>query len=176
MIVGIATRKVVRIGHPVLRQAGRPLTPKEVGSDEVQRLIAEMAASMLEYAGVGIAANQVGESLALFLMGLEAGSARHPDGIELAVVFNPSVRFLGGDMETDWEGCLSLPGLRGQVERHRKLELSGLDRKGRPFTRVYEGFPARVVQHEADHLMGKVYLDRMKDLSSLSYVEEMRRG
>ena len=125
---------------------------------------------MAEYQGVGIAANQVGEGVSLFLMGLAAGGPRHAKGIPLTVVFNPRVKFLGLRKETDWEGCLSVPGLRGQVPRYWALELSGLDGEGRPFRRRYEGFPARVIQHETDHLAGKVYLDRMKGLASLAYV------
>lgn len=172
--MGIAVRKVVQLGHPALRRPARSLSAKEIASPEVQRLIDEMAASMARHEGVGIAANQVGEGLSLFLMGLAQGGARHPQGIETTVVFNPEVRLIGDEKESDWEGCLSLPGLRGRVERHGKLELSGLDRAGKPFKRLYEGFPARVVQHECDHLAGKVYLDRMKELSSLSYVDEIR--
>ena len=104
-------------------------------------------------------------------MGLEEGSPRHKEGIPLTVVFNPEVRFLSEETAVDWEGCLSIPGLRGQVRRRLKLELSGLDHDAKPFTRVYEGFPARVVQHEADHLNGFVYLDRMDGLKTLGYVE-----
>jgi len=173
MLVGIPVRKVVRLGDPVLRSPARLVKPEEAGLPEVQRLIREMAALMAEYEGVGIAANQVGERLSLFLMGLPEGSKRHPAGIVLTAVFNPVVRFIGEETDLDWEGCLSLPGLRGQVERFRKLELSGLDAKGKPFRRVFEGFPARVIQHEADHLNGKVYLDRMKGLSTLGYAGEL---
>ena len=170
-LVQTAVRKVVRLGDPVLRASTRALAAQEIRLPEVQRFIDEMAASMDEYAGVGIAANQVGQGLSLFLMGLPKGTSRHPEGIETTVVFNPTIRLLGDEKEVDWEGCLSLPGLRGQVERFRKLELSGWDQSGEAFTRTYEGFPARVVQHEVDHLNGFVYLDRMKDLRSLTYVE-----
>lgn len=168
-LVGVAVRKVVCLGDPVLRAPARRLSPKELASPEVQRLLEEMAVTMQEYEGVGIAANQVGEGLSLFLMGLPEKNSRHPAGIPLTAVCNPEVRFVDDEMETDWEGCLSVPGWRGQVERHKKLELSGLDHKGKPFTRVFEGFPARVIQHEWDHLNGKVYLDRMKDLLTLCY-------
>lgn len=171
MIVGVPVRKVVRLGHPVLRAPAKKLTPKEIAAPEVQRLIEEMAASMIDYEGVGIAANQVGEGVNLFLMGLAEGSARHKDGIPLTVVFNGEVKFLTEETELDYEGCLSVPGWRGQVPRKKKLELSGLDHKGKPFTRVYEGFPARVVQHETDHLAGKVYLDRMDGLTTLTYID-----
>jgi peptide deformylase len=169
-VVGVAIRKVTQLGHPVLRAPAKTLTPDEINSDDVQRLIEEMVVTMAEYEGVGIAANQCGEGLSGFVMGLDEGSVRHKDGIPLTVVFNPEIRFLTEELLLDWEGCLSVPGLRGQVPRRAKLELTGLDQHGAPFTRIYEGFPARVVQHETDHLNGKVYLDRMPDLKTLGYV------
>jgi peptide deformylase len=172
MLVKPAIRKVTRLGQPVLRKALRELTPKETQDPAVQRLIDEMVVTMIEYIGVGIAANQVGEDLSLFVMGLAEGSSRHEEGIELTVVFNPKIKPLGPADALDWEGCLSVPGLRGKVPRYHALELSGLDRKGKAFTKTYEGFPARVVQHETDHLNGKVYLDRMPDLTTLAYVDE----
>lgn len=170
-IVHTAVRKVVRLGHPVLRAKTKVLAKEHILSADVQRLLGEMAVTMSEYEGVGIAANQVGEGLACFLMGLEKGSPRHPAGIPLTVVFNPEVEFLGAATALDWEGCLSAPGLRGQVPRRLKLRLTGLDERGREFSRVYEGFPARVVQHEVDHLNGFVYLDRMKGLKTLCYID-----
>jgi peptide deformylase len=169
-VVGVAIRKVTQLGHPVLRAPARALTPDQIASEAVQRLIEEMAVTMVEYEGVGIAANQVGEGISCFVMGLDAGSPRHKEGIPLSVVFNPEIRVLTQETALDWEGCLSVPGLRGQVPRATKLELSGLDQHARPFTRVFEGFPARVVQHEVDHLNGKVYLDRMDGLKTLGYV------
>ena len=171
MIVGVPVRKVVKLGHPVLRAPARTLTPKEIAAPEVQRLIEEMAASMLDYEGVGIAATQVGEGISLFLMGLAEGSSRHKEGIPLTVVFNPEIKFIGDETDLDYEGCLSVPGLRGKVERFKSLELSGLDHHGKAFKRVLEGFPARVVQHETDHLNGKVYLDRMNGLTTLTFVD-----
>lgn len=177
MIVAPAVRKVTLLGHPLLRKALRRLKAEEIRSPDVQRLVREMALTMEEYDGVGIAGNQVGADLAVFVMGLPRGTKRHPDGIERTVVFNPEILPIGGQTEEDWEGCLSAPDLRGPVARHKKLELTGLGLDGRPFKKVYEGFPARVVQHETDHLNGLVYLDRMNDLKSLSYVSEMgRRG
>jgi peptide deformylase len=177
MLVGTGIRKVTLLGHPVLREATRRLKADEIRSTDVQRLVREMAVTMEEYDGVGIAGNQVGEGLAAFLMGLPKGTKRHPDGIELTAVFNPVITPIGSETEEDWEGCLSVPDLRGMVRRHRKLELSGLGLDGKAFKRVYEGFPARVVQHETDHLNGFVYLDRMDGLKTLSYMSEMgRRG
>lgn len=177
MLVTPGIRKVTQIGHPVLRKALRRLKPDEIRTAEIQRLVETMALTMDEYDGVGIAGNQVGEDLAVFVMGLPKGVKRHPDGIELTVVFNPEVRFIGAAVEEDWEGCLSVPDLRGMVKRHHKLELTGLGLDGKPFKKIYEGFPARVVQHETDHLNGFVYLDRMDGLRTLSYMSELgRRG
>ncbi len=175
MLVSPGIRKVTQIGHPVLRKVLRRLKPDEVRSVEIQRLVETMAHTMDEYDGVGIAGNQVGEDLSVFVMGLPKGVKRHPEGIELTVVFNPEIRFIGSAMEEDWEGCLSVPDLRGMVKRHAKLELSGLGLDGKPFKKIYEGFPARVVQHETDHLNGLVYLDRMDGLKTLSYMSELGR-
>jgi len=177
-IVGVGIRKVTQLGHPVLRKVLRKLKPEEIRSEEIRRLVQEMAVTMDEYDGVGIAGNQVGEDLSVFVMGLPKGTKRHPDGIELTVVFNPAIKFFEAEgFEEDWEGCLSVPDLRGKVRRHRKLELSGHGLDGKAFKRVYEGFPARVVQHETDHLNGFVYLDRMDGLKTLSYMSEIgRRG
>ncbi|MEK7390299.1 MAG: peptide deformylase [Elusimicrobiota bacterium] len=177
MRVGLGVRKVTQLGNPILRKSLRRLKADEIVSPEVRRLIQEMALTMKDYDGVGIAGNQVGEDVSVFVMGLPKGGKRHPAGIELSVVFNPVIKPLGKEYEEDWEGCLSIPELRGLVRRHKKLELSGLGPDGKPFKRIYEGFPARVVQHETDHLNGLVYLDRMNGLGSLSYMGEMlRRG
>ena len=176
-IVGTAIRKVTLLGHPVLRKILRKLKPDEIRSEEVRRLVQEMAVTMDEYDGVGVAGNQVGEDLSVFVMGLPKGTKRHPDGIALTVVFNPIIKPIGDEFEEDWEGCLSVPELRGMVRRHSKLELSGHGLDGKPFKKIYEGFPARVVQHETDHLNGLVYLDRMDGLKTLSYMSEIgRRG
>ncbi len=175
MIVGTGIRKVTLLGHPVLRKVVRRLKADEVRAADVQRLVREMAVTMDEYDGVGLAGNQAGEDLAVFVMGLPKGTKRHPDGIELTVVFNPVIAPIGGETVDDWEGCLSVPDLRGMVTRHKKLELSGLGLDGKSFKRVYEDFPARVIQHETDHLNGLVYLDRMDGLKTLSYIGEMGR-
>ncbi len=174
-LVQVGIRKVTQLGHPVLRATTRRLKAEEIRSADVQRLVREMAVTMEEYDGVGIAGNQCGENLAAFVMGLPKGTKRHPDGIELTVVFNPVIKPLGDETEEDWEGCLSVPDLRGRVRRHLALELSGLGLDGKAFKRVYEGFPARVVQHETDHLNGLVYLDRMDGLKTLAYISEMGR-
>jgi peptide deformylase len=174
-IVGAGIRKVTQLGHSVLRKVTRRLKAEEARSPDMQRLVREMIVTMSEYDGVGLAGNQAQEDLAVFVMGLPKETKRHPEGIALTVVFNPVITPIGEETEDDWEGCLSVPDLRGMVRRHKKLELAGLGLDGKPFKRVYEGFPARVVQHETDHLNGLVYLDRMDGLKTLSYISEMGR-
>ncbi len=176
-LVGTGVRKVTLLGNPVLRKVLRKLKPEEIRSEEIHRLISEMAVTMREYGGVGIAGNQVGENLSVFVMGLPKGTKRHPEGIALTVVFNPVLKFFEAEgFENDWEGCLSAPELRGMVRRYKKLELTGHGLDGKPSKKIYEGFPARVVQHETDHLNGLVYLDRMDGLGTLSYMSEIGRG
>lgn len=174
-VVGTGIRKVTQLGHPVLRKAVRRVKPEEIRSPDMQRLVREMVVTMNEYDGVGLAGNQAQEDLAVFVMGLPKETKRHPEGIALTVVFNPVITPIGDEYEEDWEGCLSVPDLRGLVRRHKKLELTGLSIDGKPFKKIYEGFPARVVQHETDHLNGFVYLDRMDGLKTLSYIGEMGR-
>jgi peptide deformylase len=173
-VVSTGIRKVTHLGHPFLRKETRRLKADEVRSADVQRLVREMFVTMDEYDGVGLAGNQAQEDLAIFVMGLPKGTKRHPEGIELTVVCNPVITPIGDEFEEDWEGCLSVPDLRGRVKRHKKLELAGLGLDGKAFKRVYEGFPARVVQHETDHLNGLVYLDRMDDLKTLAYMGHHR--
>ena len=167
--------KVSRLGHPVLRRKSGPLSAEFLVRSTTQALIDNMIETMIEYQGVGLAAPQIHESLLLTV--IESQSER--GHIPLTVLVNPAVTILGenteNDMEVDWEGCLSIPGLRGRVPRYRKLKVEALDRKGAPLSFVAEGFFARVIQHEFDHLMGKVYLDRMTDLSTLTHMEEMQR-
>jgi peptide deformylase len=134
-----------------------------------------MIETMYEYHGVGLAAPQVHESLLLAVIESQGERGRIP----LTVIVNPVVTVLGdspeAEMEVDWEGCLSIPDLRGRVPRYRKLKVEALDRKGSKMKFVAEGFLARVVQHEYDHLMGHVYLDRMSDLLTLTHLDEMKR-
>jgi len=167
--------KVSRLGHPVLREKARPLTPAFLAKSSTQTLIDNMIETMFEYHGVGLAAPQVHESLLLTVIESQGDRGQIP----LMVLVNPVVTILGesteAEMEVDWEGCLSIPDLRGRVPRHRKLKVEALDRKGAKLKFVAEGFFARVVQHEYDHLMGHVYLDRMGDLRTLTHLDEMQR-
>jgi peptide deformylase len=167
--------KVSRLGHPVLREKARPLTPSFLAKPATQTLIDNMIETMIEYHGVGLAAPQVHESLLLAVIESQGERGRIP----LTVLVNPVVTVLGenpeNDMLEDWEGCLSIPDLRGRVRRYRKLQVEALDRRGVKMKFVAEGFFARVVQHENDHLMGHVYLDRMSSFSTLTHLEEMKR-
>jgi peptide deformylase len=167
--------KVSRLGHPVLREKSRPLSSSFLAKSSTQTLIDNMIETMYEYHGVGLAAPQVHESLLLTVIESQGERGQIP----LTVLVNPVVTILGdrpeAQMEVDWEGCLSIPELRGRVPRYRKLKVEALDRKGAKLKFVAEGFFARVVQHEYDHLMGHVYLDRMTDLHTLTHLDEMRR-
>jgi peptide deformylase len=167
--------KVSRLGHPVLREKARPLSPSFLAKSSTQTLIDNMIETMYEYHGVGLAAPQVHESLLLTVIESQGERGQIP----LTVLVNPVVTVLGlnpeADKVEDWEGCLSIPDLRGRVPRYRKLRVEALDRKGAKMKFVAEGFFARVVQHEYDHLMGHVYLDRMSDLHTLTHLDEMRR-
>jgi peptide deformylase len=166
--------KVSQLGHPVLRQQAKPLSPEFLALPSTQTLIDNMIDTMIEYSGVGLAAPQIHESLLLAV--IESSGRRGK--IPLTVLVNPAVTFLDDkldNLEDDWEGCLSIPSFRGRVPRHRKLKIQSLDRHGEPQDFVAEGFLARVIQHESDHLMGHVYLDRMADFTTLTHLEELRR-
>jgi peptide deformylase len=163
-------RPIVRLGHPALRTLARAVPPGEIAGPDVQQLVDDMVETMHAAQGVGLAAPQVGEELQVFVYEIQAGET-HP-AAPLRVVVNPMLTPLAGELVYDWEGCLSIPDLRGLVPRHPQVRVRGLDREGAPLDFVAAGFEARVVQHEFDHLNGVVFLDRMRDLRSLSYLEE----
>jgi peptide deformylase len=145
--------------------------PEVLARPDMQKLIDDMIETMAEYYGVGLAAPQVHESLAIAVI-----ESRGPRGdIPLTVLVNPDVTVLDEQLIEDWEGCLSIPDFRGRVPRWRRLRVDALDRTGKKIQLTAEGFFARVIQHEFDHLMGKVYLDRMRDLKTLSHLAEFQR-
>lgn len=153
---------------PILRLGGKPISQFDA---ELRQLADRMMEAMYEEGGVGLAAPQVGVAWQLFVY--QAEDDEDPAaGIPLAVIVNPMIEPLAGEPVFDWEGCLSTPDLRGLVPRHPALRLRGVDRHGRPIDRVVEGFEARIVQHEFDHLNGVLFLDRMRDLASLSFLDE----
>jgi peptide deformylase len=168
--------KVARLGHPVLRGGAKPLSPDEIADSSIQRLIADMVDTMREYNGVGLAAVQIHEPKQIAVLEV-ADNPRYPQkpAVALAVVINPTIEPLSEEMEDDWEGCLSVPDLRGKVPRYTKIRVQALGHNGEALDFVAVGFHARVIQHEWDHLNGKVYLDRMRDLSTLTHLQEFSR-
>ncbi len=167
--------KVARIGNPIVRAAAVPVTEKAIRSAEIQRLIDDMVETMHEYEGVGLAAPQIHVGLRLAVIEIPADDERAESGVPLTVVVNPVIRPLGEETEVGWEGCLSIPDLRGEVPRFTRLRLEARDRQGKPYAVEASGFFARVIQHECDHLDGGVYLDRMQGMRSLSFQRELDR-
>jgi peptide deformylase len=172
----MAILKVARLGHPVLRKITAPLSVSEIQSASIQRLIDDMIETMKEYNGVGLAADQVHESRQIAVLEV-ANNPRYPEKppVPLTVLINPQITPLSEETEEDWEGCLSIPDLRGRVPRYKSIRVQALDRNGSQMSFAAYDFHARVIQHEWDHLNGKVYLDRMRDLSSLAFLAEFAR-
>src|SRR3990167_8046105 len=164
----MAILKVSRLGHPVLRQKAQVLSQKDISSASIQRLIDDMIETMREYDGVGIAAPQVHVSLQIAVIEVR-DNPRYPGvpEIPLTVLINPKLTELSQEKIKMWEGCLSIPDMRGEVPRYARLSCGACDRGGRELKFVAEDFYARVIQHEWDHLQGNVYLDRMNDLTTL---------
>jgi peptide deformylase len=163
--------KIARMGHPVLRKKARVLDPTEVRTATIQKLVDDMIDTMHEYLGIGLAGPQVHEDVRLFVAGIEDS-----DG-ELRVVpfINPEIAPTSAVVEEDWEGCLSIPDIRGIVPRSRDIVVRGLDRRGKPMEMALSGFQARVVQHETDHLDGVLFVDRMRSFETLTFLEEYGR-
>ena len=172
----MAILKVARLGHPVLRQPAQPVPPEAIRSAEIQRFIDDMVETMREYDGAGLAANQVHALRQIAVIEVQK-NPRYPDApeIPLTVVINPVVTPLTDDKENGWEGCLSVPDLRGVVPRFTSVRLECLDRDGAPVNLVAKDFFARVIQHETDHLNGIVYVDRIADMRTLSHIAEWNR-
>jgi len=148
--------------------------PDQIGSPQVQKFIDDMIGTMKEYDGVGLAAVQVHERKQIAVLEVEE-NPRYPEKprVPLSVLINPSITPLSDDKEEDWEGCLSIPDLRGKVPRYKSIRVQAWDRDGKELSFVASDFHARVIQHEWDHLNGKVFLDRMQGLSTLTYVQEL---
>ena len=168
--------KVARLGHPVIREKAKLLTDKEISSSEIKDLIDHMIDTMRDYDGVGIAAPQVHISKQIAVIEVK-GNARYPEApnIPLTVLINPKITTRSKKTIDGWEGCLSVPDLRGMVPRSESLKCEAVDQNGEPIVIKAEGFFARVIQHECDHLEGCVYLDRMQDLKTLSHLSEFAR-
>jgi peptide deformylase len=172
----MAILKVARLGHPVLRKVAEPIPIREIWSPETQRLIDDMVETMREYNGAGLAANQVHVLKQVCVIEVN-GNPRYPEApnVPLTVLINPVVTPLIAEMEEGWEGCLSVPDMRGMVPRYTAVRLEAYDRTGKKLEVVAKEFFARVIQHETDHLNGIVYVDRMKDLSTLTHLAEWNK-
>jgi peptide deformylase len=165
--------KVARMGHPVLRAKARPLEKAEIKSAVIQKLIDDMIDTMAEYHGVGLAAPQIHEGLRLFVAALDAGDDE--DESEVIAVINPEITVVGSEVVEDWEGCLSIPDIRGRVPRAREIKVRAFDRSGARIELNAHDFPARVIQHETDHLDGVLFFDRMTSLASMTFLDEYSR-
>jgi peptide deformylase len=168
--------KVARLGHPVIRTPTAAVDPEQIGTPEFQALLDDMVDTMREYGGVGLAAPQVHLSLQLAVLEVEQ-HPRYPGmpSVPLTFLINPQVTVLDASTVEDWEGCLSIPEMRGMVPRFKQLRVTALGRKGESLDFVANDFHARVIQHETDHLKGEVYLDRMTNLRTLSHLAEWQR-
>jgi peptide deformylase len=170
----MAILKVARMGHPVLRGKARALDKTDIRSAVVQKLIDDMMDTMAEYRGVGLAAPQVHGGLRIFVAALDAKEDGEGDEEPLAVI-NPEITVVGTDVVEDWEGCLSIPDIRGRVPRAREITVRAFDRKGDRIELRAHDFPARVIQHETDHLDGVLFFDRMTSFETLTFLEEYSR-
>ena len=166
----MSRREIVEVGHPVLRERAREISAEELGSDEVQLLIDDMVETMRAADGAGLAANQVAETLRIAVVEVRPGNPRYPykPPVPLTVVVNPVIEPLDDDVERINEGCLSVPGLRGEVPRHMSIRLRYTDRDGEEHEEVRRGLTAGTFQHELDHLDGVLFLDRVADPATLT--------
>jgi peptide deformylase len=175
----MAILKVARMGHPVLRTKAQPVPVAEIGSARIQRLIDDMFETMREYSGIGLAAPQVHEAVRVFVAGIRSapiGPEITEDGeMPLVTMINPQLTLVGEPSDRGWEGCLSIPDIRGLVPRAPEVHVQAYDRHGKRFALTARGLPARVIQHETDHLDGILFFDRMPTLESLAFMDEYRR-
>jgi len=168
-------RPVLRMGDPRLLEISRPVV--DFSSDDLKVLLQDMRDTMAHLNGAGLAAPQIGVLQRVVIFGVKA-NPRYPDVEEVpeTVLINPVLEPLADDIEEGWEGCLSVPGMRGLVPRFSRLRYSGFDEQGKRFQRDVDGFHARVVQHEVDHLDGILYPRRIRDLTQFGFIEELFPG
>ncbi len=169
-------RDILKMGDPRLLRIAEPVAAFD--TDEIHRLVADMFDTMHAVHGAGLAAPQIGVNLQLVIFGTDTVNPRYPDAppVPRTVLLNPVITPIGAEEEEGWEGCLSVPGLRGVVPRWRRIRYTGLDPYGDPIDRTVDGFHARVVQHECDHLVGKLYPMRVRDFSKFGFTEVLFPG
>lgn len=168
----MAIRSILKMGDPLLLRDSIPVEISQIQSIEIQTLIDDMLETMHSLNGAGLAAPQVGINKQIVVFGFEK-NIRYPDAdpIQQTILINPTITIISNKVEDDWEGCLSVPGLRAKVPRHMQVRYQGYDRTAKPIDRTVEGFHARVVQHECDHLIGKLFPMRVKDFSNFGFTE-----
>jgi peptide deformylase len=166
----MAVRSILRMGDPRLLEVAQPVI--DFATPTLAELIQDMFDTMAAAGGVGLAAPQIGVSLQVVIFGFEH-SERYPaaSAIPQTILINPVITPLSEDENLDWEGCLSVPGLRGEVPRHTRIRYQGVDEHGAPIDRTVDGFHARVVQHECDHLVGRLYPTRMRDMTRFGFTD-----
>lgn len=169
-------REILKMGDPRLLRTAPPVTGFD--TDELHLLVADMFDTMRSVSGAGLAAPQIGVDLQLVIFGTDAVNPRYPDSplIPRTVLLNPVITPLSDEEEDGWEGCLSVPGLRGLVPRFSSIRYTGFDPYGDPIDRTVDGFHARVVQHECDHLMGKLYPMRIRDFTQFGFTDVLFPG
>ena len=172
----MAVREILKMGDARLLRVAQPVPAFD--TPELYALIADLQDTMAAENGAGIAAPQIGVDLQLVIFGSDRINPRYPEApaVPFTVLINPTITPIGDAMHSDWEGCLSVPGLRGQVPRHQRVRYQGFDAQGKPIDRDVEGFHARVVQHECDHLWGTLYPMRVTDFSHFGYTEVLFPG
>lgn len=172
----MAVRPILKMGDPDLLRVARPVPRHD--SPFMPQLLADLRDTMRAAHGAGLAAPQIGENWQVVIFGSGEPNPRYPDApvVPPTVLINPVIEPMGDDMEDGWEGCLSVPGLRGVVPRYRRIRYTGWGEQGERIDRVVEGFHARVVQHECDHLIGRLYPTRMTDLTRLGFTEVLFPG
>jgi peptide deformylase len=169
----MAILKIANMGNPILRMPAEPV--KSIQAPEIQRLIDDMVETMREYQGVGLAAPQVHRSLQIVTIETEHDARTEGPPPSPTILINPRIVPVTERLEEDWEGCLSIPNLRGKVPRYTDIEVQAHDRRGKTLSFTAEDFFARVIQHEYDHLIGTMFPDRMKSLETLTFLEEYSR-
>jgi peptide deformylase len=172
----MAVRDILKMGDPRLLRVAQPVG--QFDTDEIHLLVSDMFETMRAVNGAGLAAPQIGVDLQLVIFGTDAPNPRYPDAplVPRTVLLNPVITPIGSEEEEDWEGCLSVPGLRGVVPRWSKIRYTGFDQYGDAIDRTVEGFHARVVQHECDHLIGKLYPMRVRDFTKFGYTDVLFPG
>ena len=172
----MAIHEILKMGDPRLLRVARPV--EQFDTPELHQLVADMFETMKAANGAGLAAPQIGVDLQLVIFGTDAPNPRYPDAppVPRTVLLNPVITPLSDEEEEGWEGCLSVPGLRGIVPRWKAIRYSGCDVQGRPIERTADSFHARVVQHECDHLIGRLYPSRITDFSRFGFTDVLFPG